>query len=526
MLLDGLDKLVEHAETLSADYGEVVKEALRLASEQPLAEEEAVELYREIVTILYTARLNPKTPDQIAGQIEQAVSALVRDRRLLRLSASDPARSSPVVAQTSESVGTPIDQSTDLGVGTDGTLVRGGLVYHAVNGLSPRQVVPVPTFSGKTFYLTEGYVDVTTLPLWMDNHRVQLHVQEFREVNHRDPNDEELKLLMQGAVALPNREAKDPFKLVPLADSIARKGVERPPIVTWEGEPKDGNRRIAASLLVLQNSKYTLDEKERARWIRVWQAPQGTTSDQFEAIVVALNFEDDHKEKWPEYVKARLVVERYRELKDKLPAGWNETKALRLRKQVADQFAITHSEVKRYLEMVHWADDFEDYQTSERGLDEAAVRYKANDIFQYFYEVQAGRGNDKLIAKITQDDALRAVVYDLMYDVLDSGAQVRNLYKVVVDEQALDLLKKAHDEPKPDEARRFVDWAIAEANKNSPTRRVGFEQFLRQVVDKLGGATPNQWKDLDPELLQELWRVCHAAQGAIEGVLGDSTPAE
>ena len=42
----------------------------------------------------------------------------------------------------------------------------------------------------------------------------------------------------------------------------------------------------------------------------MWRAPKGTTEDQFEAIVVALNFEEDHKEEWPEYVKARLVVDR------------------------------------------------------------------------------------------------------------------------------------------------------------------------------------------------------------------------
>src|SRR5256885_11407977 len=88
----------------------------------------------------------------------------------------------------------------------------------------------------------------------------------------------------------------------PRADSIARKGVEIPPIVTFDGEPKDGNRRIAASLLVLHGKNYTAAEKERARYIRVWRAPDGTTDDQFEAIVVSRNFESDHKEPWPEFI--------------------------------------------------------------------------------------------------------------------------------------------------------------------------------------------------------------------------------
>jgi hypothetical protein len=503
MLLDGLDRLVERAETLSADYGEVVLDALRLAKEEPLPEEEAVALFREIVTILLTSRSDSVSPEEIAGAIEVAVNELVSQRRVL---SESPA------FETSASA--------------DGVLVQGGLKFHAKNGLKPRPVVPVATFNGQTLFLTEGYVDVTTLPLWMDNHRVQLHVQEFREINHKDPTPEQLLLLMHGVLPLPGLDDKDPFKLAPLAESIARKGVERPPIVTWEGEPKDGNRRIAASLLVLQDQARSPEEKERARWIRVWQATEGTTQDQFEAIVVALNFEPEHKEQWPEYVKARLVVERYRSLKEDLRGGWNDSKALQLRKQVAEQFAIQHSEVKRYLEMVLWADDFEEYHTMERGFDEAAVRYKANDIFQWFYEVQAGRGTDKLIAKIVQDEALRATVYDLMYDVLQSGAQVRSLHKVVVDESALELLKRAHDEPNPENGSKLVDWAIAEANKNSPTKRVGFEQFLRTVVDRLGGATIDQWQELDHELLKELQRVWRGAQGAIEGVLGEGSSGE
>jgi hypothetical protein len=111
------------------------------------------------------------------------------------------------------------------------------------------------------------------------------------------------------------------------------------------------------------------------------------------------------------------------------------------------------------------------------------------------------------------------MVYDLMFDVLDSGAQVRALHKVVADDAALDLLKKAHDEKKPDDALRFVDAAVAEAQKNSPTRRLGFEQFLRTAVDRLGSAPPNQWQSVDDVLLDDLRRVFHSAVGAIEAEL-------
>lgn len=486
----GLDAIIEEIDTLSANYEDVVREAVEAARQKPLPDDEARSLYVRILTILRAAGRNLDSSQSAAMATEINAEADT-------LLAARAARQSPAI----------------------GGEQFGGLVFHERNGLKRRPVVPIPTFNGQPVALHEGYVDVTTLPLWIGNHRVELYVDEFRTLNGRDPNAEELLSVMHGKLALPSQDGTDPFKLRGLAASVARKGVERPPIVTWEGEPKDGNRRIAASRLVLADPDATFEAKERARWIRVWQAPKGTTDDQFEAIVVALNFEPDHKEDWPEYVKARRVVERYRALREDIPGKLSTSKQLDLRKQVAEMFAIEHKDVKRYLEMVKWADDFEDYHVTERGLDESAVRYKANDTFQRFYEIQAGRGPDKLIQKIEQDDALRAIVYDLMYDVIDSGLQVRNLHKVVADEAALEFLKKAHDEQDPDQALKFIDIAIAEAQKNSPTRKLGFEQFLTSAVDRLGSTTPEQWKDIDPELLNDLRRVFHGSLGAIDGVL-------
>jgi hypothetical protein len=504
-LAEGLETLIEQAETLAADYGNLVQEAVRAARDEPLGDEDARRLFVRILTILRTTgrELDPTQSAALAEQIRDEAASLTANRRI-----------------RADRAGSPMNG--------DETIVQGGLTFHKRHGLAPRPVLPVQTFKGQPIMLTEGYVDVTALPLWMDNHRVQLHVAEFREVNHRDPDPGELLALMHGDLPLPSLDSKDPFKLKGLASSIARKGVERAPIVTWEGEPKDGNRRIAASRMVLEDPQATPEHKDRARWIRVWQAPEGTTPDQFESIVVALNFESDYKEDWPEYVKARLVVDRYRSLKEDMRVGgWTQRRDLELRKQVAEMFAIEQREVKRYLDMVQWAEDFEDYHTTDRGLDPAAVRYKANDIFQWFYEVQAGKGQDKIVAKVQQDDALRAIVYDLMYDVLDSGLQVRNLHKVVADEAALDLLMRAHDEPTQDQALKFVDAAIAEAQKNSPTKRLGFDQFLRSAVDRLGSTPPDQWRSIEEPLLNDLRRVFHSAIGAIEGELavrGGSTP--
>lgn len=407
------------------------------------------------------------------------------------------------------------------------------------NGLTPHPVVPVPEFNGKRIPVMEGYVDVTGLDLWKGNHRVELAVAEFRDRNGRYPDHTELLGIVQGEVVLPSLTKRDPFQILPLARSISRKGVERPPIVTWTGEPKDGNRRIAAAKYVVEHpNEFDEEERERARWIRVWRCPKGTTDDQVEAIVVALNFEPELKVPWPEYIKARLVAEKY-EL-DKSGIGRvTETTAKRIREAVAGHFAIKPADVKRYLRMVDWANDFEQYHVQEKGRDEADVRYKANDIFQWFYEIDAGRGNEKLTNRLDNDDHLKEVVYDLMFDVLDSGVQVRTMHKVVADEDALGFLVKAHDtfgqapegdadavEQAREAALELVNDAVEEARRKSTQlrkTRLSFDSWLRTAVDKFGGTAPDYWHNLDSELLTDLQRVLTSALGTIEGELKSRT---
>lgn len=486
-----VQELLEQARTLAAEYGDEVAAAVKAATEKPLEPERARRLYTRVIKILRAAEGVDVDGDAgVAEQIKREVEAVVGS-----------------VARPRAKSGKKLE-----------------LVER--NGLVPHEVKPIPVFNNQYISMWEGYVDVETLDLWPENHRIELHVGEFRAINGRDPDRGELLELVQGKITLPSldkKEQKDPFQLLPLARSIARKGVERPPIVTYEGLLKDGNRRIAASLLVLdRDDEFTSDERERARWIRVWRAPEGTTEDQFDAIVVALNFEDDHKIKWDEYVKAGLVVKRYDLLREQVKGRFTTATALQLKKEVAKHFAITHQAVTRYLKMVQWADDFVAYHLAA-GRDEARVKYKASDIFQWFYEIDAGKAGERLtLSQLDEDDELKAMVYDLMFDVLKSGAQVRALYTVVGDPDALNILNKAHEIGADDreEAGEFVKEAIDLARrKNLKRRPVAFEQYLKTTCDRLGLTPPDQWAHVETELLLETRRVLTATLGSIASVI-------
>lgn len=400
------------------------------------------------------------------------------------------------------------------------------LKLHGKFGLPVRDVLPSPVYNNIPVPLEEGYADAEDLVLWAENPRVELALQEFAEVyDNAVPSSEDLAGLLQGTLSeLPSLPGGDPHNLIPLARSIARKGIERPLVVTSDGVVLDGNRRLTASNLVRGRAReFSETERDRARWIRVWKLLPDATEDQVEAVVVALNFEDEHKERWPEYVKARKVSERVEHLRDQHGGPVSKTAEKAIMDEVARQFAILYREVKRYVEMVEWADDFSEYHL-EAGREAAEVRYRTDDTFQWFYEIQAGRGDAKLTKQIGTDDTLRAITYDLMFDALSSGAQVRSLHRILAMDDGYARLQEAQELAKsdPEAAEELIDLAIVEtkaATRARAKRKAGFDAFLEQMVERLGSAAPDDWAGMDLVLVKDVLRVTRAATGTCEGVL-------
>lgn len=484
---DTVQKILDLALTVARDHGADIEAEVRKAAEIPLDQAAAERLYTRILVIVRGADSATLTGTERTKMLDE-----IRQEAELLVAKKDRPGTAPKAVE-----------------------------LIARNGLPVRDVRPMPYFNGTHVSMTEGYVDVLTLDPWDENHRVTLYVSEFKDRHGRLPDHEELLGILQGTVALESGKA-DPFGLRPLAQSIARKGVERPPIITTEGVPHDGNRRIAASRLVLSSDEFSADEKERARWIRVWQAPQDVTPEQLNAIVVALNFEEDHKRAWPEFVKARLVVDEFRsriEGETKLPS---EARKRTIRKDVASKFAIKPGEVSRYLRMVQWADDFIDYHR-EAGKPQADIDYRTDAIFQWFYEIEAGPTGSKVTEQFDSDPELRAMTYDLMYDsTFESGAQVRAMHLVAGDDAAYKQLLTAHQirETSQKEAQELIKDAINDARqRNRAKKALGLDQYVRGIIDRLGQTPATAWETFDDQLLKDLRRTLMATLGAVEGEL-------
>lgn len=254
---------IERAAAVALDLGVDLDAELASASYEPLDEATAERLYTRLLLLAERASGN-NDDDAMTERVRAEVRAVLE-------SVPRP----------------PVDTATT----DDEDFPPGRVQLQSYNGLSVRDVKPTPVFNGKTVEMREGYVDVSLLDPWEGNARAQLYVDEFESKFGRAPGPDELLKILTGDISLGDGE-RDPFSLRPLANSIARKGVEKPPIITMDGVPYDGNRRIAASRLVLMSDHYSDEEKERARWIKVWQTGK-VTDDQLEAVVVALNFEVD-----------------------------------------------------------------------------------------------------------------------------------------------------------------------------------------------------------------------------------------
>ncbi|MEU1958466.1 hypothetical protein [Nocardia sp. NPDC019304] len=329
---------------------------------------------------------------------------------------------------------------------------------------------PTSTFLGKYIPLEEGFARTQDIEFWQENKRLNVDLKNFRRKEGRNPDPEELKRMLWPR----GKTSKgDPYEIGDLADDIAARGVLTPPVIDYWGTAWDGNRRLAACLYILASDEYDDVQKERASRVRVWQTNKHATKDQIDAIVTSLNFGKELKKPWPESVRARDVYDSYIELRDieasrHTLSDKDETK---IRQRVGRRFGIKTAEVTRYCKMVTWAIEFEDFHR-EQGRDENEIESRTSELFQYFYELDSGLGNDKLARRFDGDEAFRAIVFDLLFDgKIKSFPQVRELRRVYDTPEALEQLKEAHAQPNPALGREGVNDAIFIAKKKSQESR-------------------------------------------------------
>jgi hypothetical protein len=258
-------------------------------------------------------------------------------------------------------------------------------------------------------------------------------------------------------------------------------------------------------------------------------------ADDRDRVVVSLNFESDCKQDWPQYVKARKVFEEWQSMLQLEYPPPGQKRQAEMKRQLSQRFALGPNtvEVTRYLRMVQWANDFEDYQIDKVKRDSHEVKHKANQYFQYFDEFSKGVNPGKVAYELNQDDALKHLAFDLLYQgKFKNWTQIRSLNKFSKNEEARELLRKARDyDVKTDDdlehAQDLLEDAIALTKiKDAEERSLGANTRIESFVSWLEQAPLSIFRDVvTRENLIRLYKALKLVASIIEEVLGKDTVA-
>lgn len=482
---------------ISADVGEEVEKLLREGRERPLGRDEAFRLLTRVITFM--KRAASRRGDMSVGKaFEGDVNEIVRQ-----------------VIETREKI---------LNGGPRPTTAtkRIDLVSH--KGIDPRPVFPRPCFHGREVAMLSGFVKTTDIELWEGNERLDIHLGQFRQKNGREPTPAELLDLMLSNMELPGLTDGDQFEIVELARSIAANGVRKPPILDTDGTLLDGNRRVAACHYVLNDDEFDLEQKRRAEYVFVWKLTEHATDDERNAVVVSLNFEPDCKQDWPEYVKARKVYDEWQAMLALAPSSPGPKQQAEMKRELSKKFALgpDTATVSRYLKMVDWVNDFEDYHINTKSRDTYEVKHRANDYFQYFDELAKGE-RQGVAYVLRNDDTYRQLVFDLLFQgKFKNWRQIRDLKFTYENEEALEQMRKARETSDPDEAEECIDNAISIARtKRADSRSLGANTRIEVFVKWLEELPVGAFRDLiRPENLRRLLEALKLVERQAAVILG------
>ena len=473
--------IIEDAYRISSDVGQDIEEILLMGIENPLNREEARLLLTRVITVLRqnASKRGDLDTVQNLGDIDTIVERIVQTR-------------DKVISKM-----------------TDEQINAKKLTLVTRNGISPRPVHPSRFFHGREIPLNCGFVKTTDISLWENNERLEIHLAQFKEKHGYPPTSEELLQIMLTQMPLPGISESDEFKITALANSIAVNGVRVPPIVDTDGTLLDGNRRVAACYYILNSDEFRPEQKRRVEYLFVWQLTEHAMPDDKDAVIVSLNFEDDHKMKWPEYVKAWKVYNEWQTILAIEPRRPGPQRERQLKRELTEKFALGRdsSEVTRYIKMVEWANDFQDYFINTKGVDEYEVKHKASEKFQYFDELSKGPNPGGVAYTLNQDESFKHLVFDLLFqNKFKNWALIRSLR--YVDQDVRDRLSNIRELTDIEEAQDIVEDALNDAKaRRRESRIVGANERIKTFANWLEGLPIGAFTNPDeihPESLQRL----------------------
>jgi hypothetical protein len=482
------EAVITEAFRISADVGRQVERILKAGREHPLSRPEAIRLLTTVVeTLQASGKKRGRIPAGLEGNVDTLVERIIESKEQLE-------RAKGSAAQRN---GQPAEEGGKAGA--EGS----GIELLPMHGVEAGPLHPTPWFHETKVPMYHGYIRTADLGLWDRNDRLDIHIRQFQQEYGRDPDQDELLKIMLSKMGLLGAE-DDEFKIIKLANSIAVNGVRKPPVLDTDGTPLDGNRRIAACLLILNSGEFDAEQKKRVEHLYVWQLTEFATNDDRRAVVVSLNFEDDCKEQWRAYIKARKVYEDWQAMTLREPrAGTERIREMQVELAKRYAYGSDTTMIKRFIKMYELAEEYKDYHIGRRKRDEFETEHRTDRDFEYFDELSKG-SRAGVAFVLDQDEALKHMVYDLLYDDKFSSWKVVRDLKYVDDEVKAGLRQAWEVEPANDdekaEVQDFIERVLIAGRNRSKENRVGNANiWINTFVKRLRGVPIETLQDeLEP----------------------------
>lgn len=345
----------------------------------------------------------------------------------------------------------------------------------------PRQ--ELRKFNEEEFIGWEGRVYIDTLKGWVDNPRIDIPVDLWKEKHaNRDPNNDELlEIMIDVSVGDGTGEEEEideddvdtrrsrKNKLLELAKSIRLNGVRVPLIVTHDRRILDGNRRYYANLYMHRtaddDTRQGKKEKKNYETLPIWVLPKSVKPDTEDVILTELNSINDCYVKWPYSVVAKRV---YRDH----VAGMSMPELL---EKYHDK---TETWLNTVIEASKLAQEFIDHHG-----DSPEAKDKAYRKLVWFDELR--RSNKDALKK----EEFRTTVFDLILDPASpftSHAGFKRLTEIYENPEAWEILTMRQGKAALKQALFTVDRERYEGKTDVQSRMTRVNKILGGIIEGPG----------------------------------------
>jgi hypothetical protein len=232
-------------------------------------------------------------------------------------------------------------------------------------------------YNGRRIMVWEGRIKIESIIGWVENPRIELEKKKYlSKIGAREINQDEIFSLMKN----------DPdVKLKELRDDIIKNGLREPLTLSFNGKLLDGNRRFFAVKYALDGMLLTDPNRQDLEVVDVHVLSENATQEDEQNVLVEENFSASLKIEWPDYVKARKVI------------NASEDDGLTI-DQLSQKFSWAKSKIRETLRINEIISDFIIYATSSidpedehgggLGLSEQEAETLAAKNYQFFNEAQ------------------------------------------------------------------------------------------------------------------------------------------